>query len=247
MIRPIDIQIKYDEKYAAIAFLVDRPDFLRDVDSIRRKWLNNLLPYSRVSKWLENLGRTAERKGKKLDSLWVKKQNGSDTIIFTDTEFVKDIDWLKKKYKKNMCYELAIAYAILSGIIGDTEFTTTVYVQYLDQDVIKNFVLDGHFQVSIVISPETSIEEVENIFTGEIRHFLKSIEFPKPDRFSNIRRDRDWYCLRKSMSWGKLYDHVKKTYKVKIENQSVRSAVRYYEKQLKIALYSTPPGDVKSS
>lgn len=250
MIRPIDIQIGDDYKYGLLAFLFDRPDFLKDIESIRKNLLNlhSLIKYEEVENYLKKLGDKTEQREKSIDDLTVRQDDGlAERTIFTDAEFVNTIDWLKKKYKKNQCYEVAIAYAILSGVVKDSEFTTTVYVQFLDQNVLKNFVLDGHFQVSLVVLPETRIDEIEKIFNGEIRHFLKDIEFPKPDTFSNIRRDREWYWLKKSISWEELFKSVGKIYKGKIKNQSIRSAVRYYDKQLKVVLYSTLPGDVKNS
>lgn len=244
MIRPIDIQIGDDYKYGLLAFLFDRPDFLRDIESIRKNLLNlhSFIKYDEVENYLKELGIKVKLKGKPMDDLIVRQDDGlTERVIFTDAEFVNTIDWLKKKYKKNQCYEMAIAYAILSGVVKDSEFTTTVYVQFLDQNVLKNFMLDGHFQISLVILPETKITEIKKMFNGEVRHFLKSIEFPKPDKFSNIRRDRKWYWLRQEMIWDKIYEYVKTNYKRKIEKSSIRSAIMYYEKQLKLPLYSINP------
>ena len=249
MIRPIDIQIKDVYKYGLLALLFDRPDFIKDVFLIRKRLgLQKPISYEAVDGYLKELENKARKSKNTLDDLVIIQEDGlSEITVFTDAEFVRDIDFLKKKYKKNKCYEMAIAYAILSGVVKETEFTTTVWVQYLDEQVLKYLKMDEHFQVSLVILPETRIEDIRKMLNKGVRHFLKSIEFPKPDLFPNIKYSRKLYWLRQSMSWSELFQYIRKRSRRKIVNQTIRSAVRNYEKQLRIPLYSSiPSGNLKT-
>ncbi len=138
---------------------------------------------------------------------------------------------------------MVIAYAILAGEIRDSELMETAHVQYLDKEVLKNFELDGHFQVSIVVTRDTRWEEVKKVFNNDIQRVFQEM-WPKPDTFKKVRRDRGWYWKWKinNLSWSQLHKSIEEE-EGPIKSETVRTAVRQYQAALKITLYSSiPPG-----
>ncbi|GEM_PF-4541272 len=253
MIRLYDqkIEIKIDdiEKFRMVAFLVDRGDFLKDVHSIRRNLLrlHQLISYDKVFAFLKELKKNSKKNGKKTEMLNCEMQKDGINYLFTDSELVESVHWMERKYKKNTRFDMVFTYAIIAGNVTDKEIFSTAHLQYLDDSVLKSFKLDGHYQVAIVVSRDTRIDEVENVFKKEVQPFFEMIGFSKPDTFPEIKRNREWYWLKKQLSWKGLFSHVKRSYKGKIADNSIRSAVMAYEKQLKDPLYSSTPVGLTTS
>ena len=226
-----------------LAHLIDRADFLRDVGLIRKKFnITTLLEYEEVINYLHGLGNEAKKRNWNTETLiGPRRKDGTDLIVITDKVFTEAVQFLEKKYKKNSSYGMAFAYSIVAGVITEKEFSETTHVQYLDDKRLKNFTLDGQFQVSIVVLRETRKDEVLRVFRTDVQRLFKSLEFSKPDTFPNIRRDREWYWLKKEKgwSWSELEKYVNKSDK-KLGKGTARSALINYEKKLKEKLYSTP-------
>lgn len=238
--RPVDIKIEDKFKFGLVAFLVDRDDFLKDLERIRNHFhLKGLIPYEKVLDHLKEMGQKAVEPEQKTDSLDYIQEDKTVTTIITSQEFVGVLRLLEKKYKKNSSYDMVLARVILSGVVKDSELRETAYMQYLDENVLKNFTIDGHSQISIVVSRDTRVEEVERIFNTDVQKFFKET-LPKPDTFPNITRNRDWYWKKKIMSWEKLLEYAKKS-KDYVVLRSLRNAVTRYELELKKKLYSTKP------
>ncbi len=254
MIRPadlkIDIRVDDVEKFRMIAFLVDRNDFLKDIYAIRQNLLHldHCINYNQVFNYLKELKENSKQVVKNGELLNTRMQKNGINYIFTNSKFVEAVHWMENKYKKNTLFDMVFTYAIVSGVITEKELFSTARLQYLDEKVLENFKLDGSFQVSIVVSRDTRIDEVIKVFNTEVQPFFNMIGFPKPNTFSNIFRDRRWYWLKQSMSWNKLFYFIRKDEKILITNEGIRDAVRQYQQQLKASLYSSvPPGALENS
>lgn len=246
--QPIDIQIEDDFKFQIVAFLADREDFLKDLEQIRNDLgLKKLVPYEQVLKYLEAKKDEAQKDSQKTESLDQIREDGTATPIITSSKIAGIIRWLEKKYKKNSSFDMVLAFAILAGVVKEAELKETAHLQYLDARVLENFTLDGHFQVSIVVTRDTRVEEVERIFNTDVQQIFKEM-WDKPDTIPNVRRNRAWYWRKKTMSWKQLYKSVIRDKEAQLEYESVRTAVRDYQTELQKVLYSDkPPGALKDS
>lgn len=218
----IDIRISDKWKYAKVAFLVDREDFLKDIEQARKELgFSDLISYDKVDDWKE------EESGKRRKS----SIKGIRDIVLP-FPYLDNLTYeLLRKYKKKGPFFQVIKYSILCGIVTDNEFSRTAFC-YIDE--YDSF--DPH--ILIVITPDTRPQEIVEMFRKEIPNVIQNYNrltkstTKKLDTISNIERNREWYWLRRSgLSWSKLHKEVTKGGLV-ISQDGIRDAVNEYEEHL---------------
>lgn len=233
-----------DHKFQIVAYLVDREDFLKDVQSARTNLgLKKLIKYTAVKIYLSDLGKEAKQKGQAQKTLDCLQADSTDVPIITSAKFEELVIWFEKKYKKDSQFDMVMAHAILAGEIRDNELMDTAHVQYLDKKVLKNLELDGDFQLSIVVSRETALTEVRKLFNNEVQRFFKDMGDTRPRMIADLRRTRDWYWLKQHLTWPKLIAHIQST-KLSFTEDMIREPIREYRRKLKRTLYSSNSGDL---
>jgi len=133
-IEPITIEITDNWRYCLVAWLMDREDFLKDLQEARQLLGvdRRLIDYKVTKDWLK-----AELKNeqqitpikKVLDSL-----SGGSRFIFPKTESEKLTTKLLEKCHKSPLYFEVVRHAIVSGVVTDKEFTKTAFCQVLPPD-----------------------------------------------------------------------------------------------------------------
>ncbi len=86
-------RFKDNYNFQLVAYLVDREDFLKDIQSARED-LKTLIRYEDVEKYLKKLGEEAKEKGQKLKFLDCSLPDGTDASVFTNPEFQETVKWL---------------------------------------------------------------------------------------------------------------------------------------------------------
>lgn len=217
----IKISCKDSLAYQDVAYLVDKPDFLRILPKLRDKYaIKELIPLSEYTKWLEQLIRRApsEFGGKKG---WVesakklyKEQSVDFKKIYSSLSTYERFDWetklLTRKFKRPGYFDLIIKHAIVCGEITDESWNHT-YADVRPWELPTSEVLLP--EVSIVISPMTRPKDVEKAFKeakkliNKNSENLKYLTVVKRTEAKDIRRNRRWYwkSLEGKMS-GDIYD-----------------------------------------
>ncbi|MFH1971498.1 MAG: hypothetical protein ABIJ05_03905 [Patescibacteria group bacterium] len=232
-IEPVTIKITDNWRYCLVAWLMDRDDFLADLQKARKELGINekLVDYKIAKEWFK-----AE----------FEKEKGR--FIFPKTKSEKVTANLLTKYHKSPLFFEAVRYAIVTGIVTDKEFARTAFCQVLPPDYqmidaehdITNLVDHDQPVMTIVISPETKLKEVARIFKEEVPHlrteyvasYLRAKQFA-PDVISNVKRDRRWYWLHKQgMSYKDIFNKEGK--KTLYDLDGVIKAIKRYQKKLSV-------------
>jgi len=242
-IKPITIDIADNWRYCLATWLVDRDDFLIDLQKTRKKLGINekLVDYNFAKEWFKTEFEK-ERKRNPIRKI-PEPLTGGNKYVFPKTESEKITTKLLEKYHKSPLYFEVIRYSIIVGRITDKEFARTAFCQVLPPDYqmidtkhdITNLVDHNQPIMAIVMSPETKLEEVVRIFRKEVpflrteyvASYLRGETMP-PDIIGNIQRDRKWYWLKKEgMSYTKVFEHTQQDGET-ITLDGVKKAIMQY-------------------
>lgn len=229
----IDIKIHSNWKYGAVAFLVDRTDFLEDIKSSRKiLGITKLLSHKEAKKW----------KGIELDKEILKhpiKETSGDlkeaeyfTIHKTKSELITD--QLLMKYHKPVTYWLVIHYAILCGEVTDDEFSASAYCKVIYPGEVKEP------EVAIIITPDTKLKEIREIYKTAVpetiqeynKYTLKSSKLTS-DTVSNIKRDRRWFWLKKENNSYSAIGKIESENDIDISSEGIKKAIDRFKSHLK--------------
>lgn len=226
----IEIKIDDDSKYARVAFLVDREDFLKDIKEIRIDLdISKLIPYEQTKEWLN--------KDRSEGSLLTMDKKGKDSFN-KRWKFGKAVSNLKNKYHKGFHFTEVIAHAILSGEVREEDYNSSVFC--VDYPFSEEFFeaelhIDDEPMVAIFVNKDTQEDEVVDLFKTKVKELFKQIaerEKQPPRTSSNIKRDRDWYWKHKDgLSYQKILDQTSKV----VGRQAVIDATKQYKFNLGIS------------
>lgn len=235
---PIKIKINDERRFTDVAFLVDRDDFLEDLNKLRKeKGLNKEKPYGSEKHWaldsiwgvtreqlfkhndavapfedvLQNTNETAElthKQRKKLMSKYRKAQR-----ILPGNAFVQDIQAIRNKYHRPPNFDRIIAHAVLYGEIRDEDYVTAeIEIDYPEVDIVD---YDREPQPQIKIYPNASIKDIQEIFQNQLGEIMRKYQeeilegkISRYDTKNNIERDREWYWM-----WKKEKENGRGIYK----------------------------------
>lgn len=252
---PTRINIESDKRFGEVAFLVDRDDFIADVKKIRKKLgINKLLSRQEAEK-LWNKQHPVPAGSKTIYPFW------KNSAIEKELEIDKDVKKLLKKYKKSWDFYNVIKYSISCGCVEDIDYADRPRIQGefliyggeenkpcyyalpLPRDKIelfKNINTDiklDETEAAIIVNPETKIEDLAACF----RLLKKDVEknypcWKTPDTISNIKRDRDWYWLKKKtgLGYGKAFNLIEN--RKGITHEAFIKAIQQYKKRLSMEI-----------
>ncbi len=222
----IDIKIENNRKFALVAFLVDKDDFLQDITDIRSRIKLETIPFSFPQYPYPEANRLAGFYQKGQISL-----NGARELL---EEFCKEVglqnlyaldkklgtavlfaESLTKKHRKSRLYTPAILASILTGYIEEEDFLSTQMLElnpkFLEEELEK--MASDKEIVTIQVTRESTKQEVQQVFDFIQKYYFKTkktksddglkniyehiTEIKVPDTANNIRRDREWYWMYK--------------------------------------------------
>lgn len=261
---PIKIQIEDGRRFADVAFLLDRDDFLKDVVKIRKssglavqtydsskhwtddRWntpIEARLKHSEATQELENqlqdlnymLDLSIEEK---IDVL--EKFRKADRIL-PENAFRQDIQRIRKKYKKAPNFDRIIAHAVLYGEVRDEDYITCdIEIDRPEVDIVD---YDREARVVVVIYPNVKPIDVAKIIQEKSEKVFKEYQekwlrgsLVNYDTRGNIKRDRKWYWMNKSgRGYTKISKHAE-TEGVSISWSGVREALNAYRGMLTLKI-----------
>jgi hypothetical protein len=162
----IDIQTP-DKKHATdIAMLVDKPEFLLEIEKLRQKWgIKELYKSSAFRAFLEFHIMTNK------DTVSVDKE-----VEKRLSEFNKDIDLVLKKLNRGRNFKLVVEYALATGIVPNGIYRSCYFdvVKIGEPEDLNN---PERYQYTIVLSPRTELKEVVNAYKEFKEHIKGKISF----------------------------------------------------------------------
>ncbi|HWA52331.1 MAG TPA: hypothetical protein VG895_04745 [Patescibacteria group bacterium] len=247
-IEPIKVTVKNSHLLSVLLSFVDRDDFLNDISHIREEKLGMSKLYKRklveeLYKYYTGFKIGAIRKDDfkgVLDRL-SKRYHILDNSVPLDETVKKAIEesvQLMRKYNKSVCFMKAIMVAMLCGEIGSKDYSSNTYSLALNPYTLRSELFEGSYDyTAIIISRESTIEEVENVFKQIYKeHFKRKrpIKLSKSERFkpvvdvySNIVEFRKWYWMHKDVGYRKI---AKAT---AIPLETIISGIRTYSSLIK--------------
>lgn len=220
----INIKIADDLKYANVAFLVDREDFLRDIQEIRANMgINGLIPYEGIKEW--------KHRGTKEGSLTTMDAEGKEALKRW-ADLTTAINTLKQKYHRGVHFTRVIECAILAGEIREDDYKRSAYCESypFSYEFNEQGLEIEEPMVAIFVNQETQIDEVTKLFNNDVKELLKNISAGKqkyPRKSENIKRDREWYWKHKDgISYQKI---LNQTPDACVERQAVIDAIKQYK------------------
>lgn len=259
----IKINCTNDIVYMDCAYLLDKPEFLRLLPSLRRKFsISKLVPFKNFDKWrskkmIESLEWQSERykSGKIASELEDIEKHPKD--IERNLKYIayyKRFEWttqnLSRDFKRPEYFTMIIQHAIVCGEVGNKSYQTASIEVFPPELYIDEI---PYPEAIIRISPMTTKKDLVKIFEDNVpkifeeneqllRHYYKM----KKDPTNNIRRDREWYWRNLAgegyteIALSVTSDDVKKQYQDENnrylipEYPHVKQALTRYKRLLKV-------------
>ncbi|MBI5122848.1 hypothetical protein HZA75_03230 [Candidatus Roizmanbacteria bacterium] len=240
--RPIKINTKDVWKFGLIALLVDREDFLHDVELSRKTLvIKTLLLRKNVKKeWNDASDALTAEKYKKLTNNQKRiynKIHSSTFKLIAPTPYDEIVISLTKKYHRSDSFQEVIRFSILCGEVEDEDFNIPQPLPWhADPKKEITYIPIRHPQIALVVNSETNPEEVKKFFliTRKPSKYSKN-----PFRYmsylgdtkTKIMEHRDWYWQNKR---GKTAQEIYNSLPQRFGNslKSVEAAITTYKKLL---------------
>lgn len=240
MIEPIKIDESFDNwRYGLIASLVDRDDFLHDIEQKRMMYLHAIKPFDRAG-----VEKRLELENKKLFS---NKQYTPPGIItiggrrFAQNKYDFVARQLLKKYSKSYNFKNVISFALSCGEVLEKDLKESVpfvRVASLEQEEAQIELKKN--QAAIIFDPEADPEDIKqevNHFFGkasksDLSQFIAS-SWIRKDTKNLIKRDRKWYWMNKKekKSAKMIFDELPANSKIE-SYKTIQDALTAYKKFL---------------
>jgi len=233
--KPVTIEINDKRKYGLVAFLIDRDDFIEDINYFRhqlsiKSLISRKLLFNRLSHNIRIVKKGIE----------IRKMVPHDAYV----------EILLKKYHRSSNYKDVIIQSLYTGEVHEEDLvndikadgvavycnsTSPVYVvlpHSTDFSISQKIILK-ETEMAIVITPEATLKDVVKAYQQlkKVKKIHANI-WLTPDTISNIIRDREWYWMHKN---GMSYAEILRTTN-NIERQGVIEAIKQYGKRLAIKL-----------
>jgi len=258
----IDIEIKDNRKFAEVAFLVDREDFQADIKEVRKTIELSKFPYVFPTYPYEEANKLAGfyKKGQisvsgtreMLEEFCREKGllnlYALDKVLGAAVIFAKS---LIKKYNKNRLYIPIVLASILTARIQEEDFRSTQMFEINHKVIQEELALLGKNEeiVTISVNRESTAKEVQRTFDFIQKYYFKTKKTKDNDGLNNIyedtyggkladtipniKRDREWYWLKKDkLSYAKIVN-LEKQKGITISPEGVKKAIDRYKSHLK--------------
>ncbi len=176
--KQIQIDLDDNRAYTQLAFLVDIPTFLADVEKIRSKY-KITPPFDFIK----------------------AKDDEADFAKLSDRSFDSDIAEVRRKYHYPEMFDSAVRDAVLYHRISNFK---TAYATSFERPTFpllpKGIHTPRDQYMAVVVTPYSTETDIKQAFKDCCTSIRKSMEWDSPvyqvietDTISNIKRDRDWY------------------------------------------------------
>jgi hypothetical protein len=226
-IEPIKIDIEDSLKFGRVAFFVDRDDFLQDVSKARSELgLKKLISRQRAEDIFLNY---RSRNGRmKIEFTRWDKASKLELNILKSMNLIIDI--VNRYHNTNRAFAEVVKFSVICGVVKEGDIDARPYfINDWEFEENNDFYQLNFGNGAIVVYPDSTDKEVLEVF----HDFKKKMNIP--DTISNIKRDREWYWLKKK---GKSYYQIaikeNKGNELRALNdkEAIRKAIKQYEKRL---------------
>ncbi len=199
--------------YQDMAYLVDKPAFLKLIPDLRKQYsIKKLIPLKDFSKWwVKKIKKDLYlNKNKNAYFLSIEKslkeyKKNPDNLkkLFSMLPYHQRFDWetqfLTRRFKRPGYFHLIIKHAIVCGEVNDKSWQTTYATVMPPELPVTDSPLP---EVVIVVSPMTRSTELEKVFKKQVQKLfeknkdnLKYLSVVKDVTAPKTRRSRRWYWL----------------------------------------------------
>lgn len=261
-ITPVKINISDLRKFAYVAFLVDRDDFLQDMINLRKKWRldKHLLSFQPTKRWFTFPWRVSKSQMEKYEKATEKLENTSFNLNITGKMSVKDknkflnslekserllpsndfqfsVTTLRKKYHRPPNFDRIIAHTVLYGKVADQDYVTCEAKIIYPELEFPQYFQDPKLVIDLnpPVKIDDIVDKIKNDLPNKILEYEKNFiegKIKEYDTMPSIKRNRSWYWFKKDHSWSEVLEKAKKDIGGNIALSSVRSGVSDYEKRL---------------
>jgi hypothetical protein len=257
---PIEISMNNSKLLSQLAPFLDNKSVLADIQEIRDKNLkmNGLYERGLIEELYKyhygySLG-FVKRDGylKTIKKLSQKYKDASAIPISEDMPITLTMfaaNRLLRKYNKNLGYLTPVLYAILCGEIKDGDYVSNTRSLVLTPEIIKGPVFEEPFEyVTLVISPESTLKEVEEVFKRTYTTYF----YKNPNPFMIKKKDilksatqntrgklselRKWYWMNQNTRISKKMGYRKIAKTTGAVYETVRSGIRAYKNLIELKL-----------
>lgn len=178
----IDILTSNKKHATDIAMLVDKQEFLQEIDKLRQKWqMTQLYELKNFPRELLNIDNI-------INSTSIDSNEAQKRLA----EFNIDIDKVLKKFNRGKNFKLVVEYALVTGTVPEGIYKSCYFdvVKVGEPDSLENPEMD---QYVIVLSPRTEQKEVVESYKEFKEHIKGKIKFHKPRISPESSTDEDFY------------------------------------------------------
>lgn len=146
-----------NKKHATdVALLVDKPEFLKEINRLREKWY--ITELSSIESPIPNT-----TMGLDIEGIICSKFNDPDESASKWQEFNEDIEALLKKFNRGKNFKQVINYILIAGVVPDGIYRSCYFdVVAINESADMN--KPERYQYAIILSPRTELKEVEEAF-----------------------------------------------------------------------------------
>lgn len=167
-IKMIEIQATNKSHALEVAMLVDKKEFLQEINRLREKW-----KISKLTQVINSLGVQFDLNVRSL----ITNSNESESQESKKLDdFYNDIDGVLRKFRRGKNFKMVVIYALFAGVIPDNLFSSC-YFEVATLNEVKDKTHPENDQFVIVLSPRTELKEVKQVFNEFKEHIKNKILF----------------------------------------------------------------------
>lgn len=170
-IEKIEILTSNKKHATDIAMLVDKPEFIQELQRLREKW--QIKELYKPKSLFGGIALLDTRNPLYYSS--ISKEESIEKL----PEFNADIDKMLKVFKRGKNFRLVIIYALISGEIPEGIYQSC-YFDVITMNEPEDLSKPENYQYVIVMSPRTEKQEVLEAFEEFKRHRAGKIKFHQP-------------------------------------------------------------------
>lgn len=170
-IKKIDVQISNKKHATDIAMLVEKTEFLREIDRLRQKW--------QITKPKELRSSPLSQELLNINDLITNDVTDPTEQQKKLQKFNKDIDELLKQFNRGKNYRLAVIYSLFTGVVPNGIYQSC-YFDIVTINEPENINRPENYQYVIVLSPRTEQQEVEQAYKEFKDHIKGQIKSHQP-------------------------------------------------------------------
>lgn len=168
-----------------IAMLVEKIEFLREIQRLRNKW--HITELDKLTSLFPN-----SKKLLNIENIILKNISDPEKQQNSIQEFNNDIDMLLKKFNRDKNYKIVVEYALSTGIVPDGVYSSCYFdVVTINEPAGLNN--PENYKYVIVLSPRTEQQEVIKVYKEFKKYIKEKIKFHQPRISLNSETTKEFY------------------------------------------------------